>query len=152
MQWVSLEDGQVHECQVLIAVLPYSQYTFAIALASQKVLDLAHGITEALLFFRRRAASYPLGQHEGFCNPPRARRLRTEWLVFFGVILQAIWNGEHAAPCPTLISAKQASKVQPGNPANPSCLFVPSSPCSQLRGKAIRAVFASGVVRLVLLP
>ena len=51
MQWASLEDGQVHECQVLVAVLPYSQYTFAIALPSQKVLDLAYGITEALLFF-----------------------------------------------------------------------------------------------------
>lgn len=42
---------QVHDCQVLVAVLPYSQYNFAIALPSQKVLDLAHGITEALLFF-----------------------------------------------------------------------------------------------------
>lgn len=51
MHWVSREDGLVHECQILIAVLPYSQYTFAIALPSQKVLDLAHGITEALLFF-----------------------------------------------------------------------------------------------------
>jgi transposase len=51
MHWVSREDGQVHDCQVLVAVLPYSQYTFAIALPSQKVLDLAYGITEALLFF-----------------------------------------------------------------------------------------------------
>jgi len=51
MQWVSREDGQVHECQVLVAVLPHSQYTFAVALHSQKAIDLACGITDALLFF-----------------------------------------------------------------------------------------------------
>ena len=51
MQWVDPDTGQVHDCQVLVAVSPYSHYTFAIALPSQKVLDFIHGINEALLYF-----------------------------------------------------------------------------------------------------
>ncbi len=34
-----------------MAVFPHSQYTFAIALASQKVMDFIHGISEAFVFF-----------------------------------------------------------------------------------------------------
>jgi transposase len=51
MKWVNRESGQVHETQVLVAVLPHSHYTFAIALPSQKVLDFIYGINEALLYF-----------------------------------------------------------------------------------------------------
>ena len=51
MPWVDRGTGQVHEAQVLVAVLPHSQYTFAIALPSQKVLDFVYGITQALLYF-----------------------------------------------------------------------------------------------------
>ena len=51
MRWVDRDTGQVHECQVLVAVLPHSHYTFAIALPSQKVLDFVYGINEALLYF-----------------------------------------------------------------------------------------------------
>jgi len=51
MSWVDRDTGQVHECQVLVGVLPHSHYTFAIALPSQKVLDFVYGINEALLYF-----------------------------------------------------------------------------------------------------
>lgn len=51
MQWVNRATGQVHETQVLVAVLPHSHYTFAIALPSQKVLDFVYGINESLLYF-----------------------------------------------------------------------------------------------------
>jgi len=51
MHWVDKTSGQVHECQILVAVLPYSHYTFVIALPSQRVLDLVYGINETLLFF-----------------------------------------------------------------------------------------------------
>jgi len=51
MRWVDISTGEVHDCQVLIAVMPHSQQTFAIALPSQKVADFIHGLNEALLFF-----------------------------------------------------------------------------------------------------
>lgn len=51
MSWVDPYNGELHECEVLIAVLPHSHYSFAIALPSQKVMDFIDGINQALLFF-----------------------------------------------------------------------------------------------------
>ena len=51
MRWVDVPSGQVYECEILIAVFPYSQYTFAIALDSQKIENFIHGLNQALLFF-----------------------------------------------------------------------------------------------------
>ena len=51
MSWVNPSSGEVHDCEILVAVLPHSQYTFAIALQSQKVADFVHGLNQALLFF-----------------------------------------------------------------------------------------------------
>lgn len=51
MRWVDIHTGEVEECEVLIAVLPYSQQTFATALPSQKVVDFITGLNEALLYF-----------------------------------------------------------------------------------------------------
>lgn len=51
MHWVDISSGEVHECEVLVAVLPHSQYTFAIALPSQKVQDFIHGLNQVFLFF-----------------------------------------------------------------------------------------------------
>lgn len=42
--------AEVHACQVLIGVMPYSHYTFAIALNSQHIANFVFGITEALRF------------------------------------------------------------------------------------------------------
>jgi len=39
LHWVDPQSGEVHTCEVLVGVLPHSQYTFAIALASQQVVD-----------------------------------------------------------------------------------------------------------------
>lgn len=51
LQWIDMNSAEVHRCEVLVAVMPFSQYTFAIALPSQKVLDFIDGINKALLFF-----------------------------------------------------------------------------------------------------
>ena len=51
LRWVDATSGEVHDCEVLIAVFPHSQYTFAIALPSQKVGDFVDGLNEALLYF-----------------------------------------------------------------------------------------------------
>ena len=47
MHWVDASSGEVQTCEVLVAVFPHSQYTFAIALASQKVGDFVHGLNQA---------------------------------------------------------------------------------------------------------
>lgn len=51
LHWVDAYTGEVHECEILVAVFPYSQYTFVIALESQKMEDFIYGLTQALLFF-----------------------------------------------------------------------------------------------------
>ena len=51
MRWVDIYTAEVHECEVLVAVFPHSQCTFAIALPSQKVSDFVHGLNQALLWF-----------------------------------------------------------------------------------------------------
>jgi len=51
MSWVDIATGEVHACEVLIAVMPHSQYTFAIALPSQRVADFVYGLNQAFLFF-----------------------------------------------------------------------------------------------------
>ena len=51
MHWVDPSSGEVRECEVLVGVYPYSQYTFAIALPSQKVGDFVYGLNRAFLFF-----------------------------------------------------------------------------------------------------
>lgn len=53
LRWVDVSTGELHECQVLIAVMPHSQQTFAIALPSQKVEDFVHGLNQTLLYFGR---------------------------------------------------------------------------------------------------
>ncbi len=50
LPWVDPVTAEVHACQVLIGVMPYSHYTFAIALDSQRIADFVFGITEALRF------------------------------------------------------------------------------------------------------
>jgi Transposase and inactivated derivatives len=51
MHYVDRDTGEVIACEVLVAVFPHSQYTFAIALHSQKIGDFIRGINEAFLFF-----------------------------------------------------------------------------------------------------
>jgi len=51
MSWVDVSSGEVHECEILVIVLPHSQHTFAIAVKSQKVHDFIHGLNEGLLYF-----------------------------------------------------------------------------------------------------
>ncbi len=49
--YVDLQTGEVIDCEVLVAVFPHSQQTFAIALPSQKINDFVYGLNQALLFF-----------------------------------------------------------------------------------------------------
>lgn len=51
MHWIDYHTGELHDCPVLIGVLPHSHYSFAIALPSQNVKDFIHGINQVLLFF-----------------------------------------------------------------------------------------------------
>ncbi len=51
LSWVDSETGEVHLCEVLVAVFPHSQHTFAIALKSQKVADFIEGLNQAFVFF-----------------------------------------------------------------------------------------------------
>jgi hypothetical protein len=53
MSWVDEDTGEVHYCEILIAVMPHSQYTFVIALPSQMVSGFVHGLNMRLLFFGR---------------------------------------------------------------------------------------------------
>lgn len=51
MSWVDASSGEVHDCEILVAVMPYSHHTFAMALPSQKVMDFVEGINQAFLFY-----------------------------------------------------------------------------------------------------
>ena len=53
MSWRHPLTGDYHKCEVLVAVLPYSQQTFVIALDSQRLKDFVDGLNEALLYFGR---------------------------------------------------------------------------------------------------
>ncbi len=53
LSWVDPGTGEVHTCQVLVAVMPLSQYTFAIALPSQQTADFVYGISAAVRFYGR---------------------------------------------------------------------------------------------------
>lgn len=50
MHWVDPHSGEEHACEVLVAVLPFSQYSFCIALPSQSLADFIEGLNQALLF------------------------------------------------------------------------------------------------------
>ena len=50
MEWVDPHSGEIHACEVLVAVLPFSQYSFCIALPSQSLPDFIHGLNQSLLF------------------------------------------------------------------------------------------------------
>ena len=52
-QWFDNETGRYQQCEVLVGVMPFSQYTFCIALPSQKMSDFVHGINECLRFIGR---------------------------------------------------------------------------------------------------
>ena len=51
LHWIDRATGEIVEVEILVGVLPFSQYTFAIALPSQKMEDFTHGINQALLYF-----------------------------------------------------------------------------------------------------
>ncbi len=51
LEWVDRSTGEVRSAQVLLAMLPHSQHTFAIALPSQSTADFVHGLNEAFRFF-----------------------------------------------------------------------------------------------------
>jgi transposase len=50
MHWVDPDTGEVHECEVLIGVMPFSQYSFCIALPSQSLSDFIYGLNACLLY------------------------------------------------------------------------------------------------------
>lgn len=50
LKWVDIRTGEVHYCEVLVCTLPYSGYTFAIAVNSQKQEDFIAAINSCLLY------------------------------------------------------------------------------------------------------
>jgi len=50
MEWVDPHTGELHACEVLVAVMPFSQYSFCYALPSQSLPDFIEGLNQALLF------------------------------------------------------------------------------------------------------
>jgi transposase len=48
--WID-SGGKRQWAEVLVAVLPHSQYTFAIAVQSQKIADFIHGLNKTLVYF-----------------------------------------------------------------------------------------------------
>jgi len=50
MEWVDPHTGELHICEVLVAVMPFSQYSFCYALPSQSLPDFIEGLNQALLF------------------------------------------------------------------------------------------------------
>jgi transposase len=53
MHWIDPSSGEVHKCPVLVATMPHTQYSFAMALPSQQVSDFVHGLNEAFRYFGR---------------------------------------------------------------------------------------------------
>ena len=51
MPYVDRETGEVKQAQVFVATLPYSNYTFLMALPSQKSEDFLHGLSCGLSYF-----------------------------------------------------------------------------------------------------
>lgn len=51
LNWINRETGELIPAEVLVAVLPFSQYTFVIAVNSQQTQDVVHGINQTLLYF-----------------------------------------------------------------------------------------------------
>lgn len=52
LSYIDIKTGEVVECEVFVACLPYSDYGFAIAVNSQKVADFIHSINQCLQYFR----------------------------------------------------------------------------------------------------
>lgn len=50
LYWVDHLTGEQIRCEVLVAVMPFSSYTFAVALPSQKIADFVEGINQVFCF------------------------------------------------------------------------------------------------------
>lgn len=48
LQWVDADTGEIHQCPVLVSVLPYSGWTYAEALRSQRQEEFIRGLSSAL--------------------------------------------------------------------------------------------------------
>jgi transposase len=52
MHWIDESSGEVHDCEILVAVFPCTQYCFCIALPSQRLPDFIDGLNQSLLYFK----------------------------------------------------------------------------------------------------
>ena len=51
LPYINPQTGETVQCQVFVACLPYSDYSFAMAVASQSIEDFLHALSCALAFF-----------------------------------------------------------------------------------------------------
>jgi len=94
MSWVDQQTGEVFWTEVLVAVLPHSQYTFAIALASQQVGDFIEGLNQALLFFGKRPQIILSDNLKSYVSradryEPKFNELCSQLGAHYGIDLQA---------------------------------------------------------------
>lgn len=50
LYWTDHQTGEQTRCEVLVAIMPFSNYTYAIALPSQKIADFIHGINQVFCY------------------------------------------------------------------------------------------------------
>ncbi len=51
LSWIDRETGELVPTEVIVAVFPFSQYTFVMAVDTQQTPDVVHGLNHALLYF-----------------------------------------------------------------------------------------------------
>jgi transposase len=97
--WFDRSDGQEKYAEVLVCTMPYSGYTFAIALASQKQEDFIHGINQALLYLGGLPKVLRSDNMKSFVKKadryePTFNELCTQLSSYYGIELEATRVGK----------------------------------------------------------
>ncbi len=94
MSWVDRHSGEVHFCEILVGVMPYSHHTFAIALLSQSTLNFIEGLNATLLFFGKLPAIILSDNLKAYViradrYEPKFNELTAQLAAHYGIDLQA---------------------------------------------------------------
>jgi len=99
LQWVDIQTGEVHICEILVAVMPHSQHTFAMALPSQKTSDFIAGLNAALVYFGKLPQIILSDNLKAFViradrYEPKFNDLCVQLATHYGIHLQATRAGK----------------------------------------------------------
>ncbi len=94
MSWVDIHSGEIYDCEILVIVMPFSQYGFVMALPSQKVEDFIHGINEAFLYFGKLPSRLLSDNLKSYVTradkyEPKFNELCVQLSAHYGIELQA---------------------------------------------------------------